>query len=82
MATKKLNSKAEKKAIEKIVFTSLSILELREKAKKLRQEIAKTGLETKVKRAKNVRALFFLRKQLAKVLTVLHDKMSNDNENH
>jgi len=71
MATKKTTIKAEKKEIEKIVLKSLSKPELAEKASKLRVEITKTRLEIKIGRVKNLRKVFTLRKELARVLSVL-----------
>lgn len=64
-----MKKKAEKKEVEKIVLKSLSKPELQEKASKLRAEIDLTRLEIKIGRVKNVRKVFNLRKELAKVLT-------------
>ena len=57
--------------IDKIVLSSLSPAELTERANKLRKEIAKTRLEINIGRQRNVRKVFILRKELARVLTVL-----------
>ncbi len=69
--TKKLSAKQEKMVIDKIVLSSLSPAELTERANKLRKEIAKTRLEINIGRQRNVRKVFILRKELARVLTVL-----------
>ena len=82
MANKKITAKTEKKAVEKIVLVSLSTTELGEKAKKLRQEIEHVKMQIKIGRVKNVRKGFHLHKELARVLTVLSDKMANKYEKH
>lgn len=45
--------------------------ELRKLARETRQQIAKIRLEMPVKKTRNVREVFNLRKKLARILTVL-----------
>lgn len=71
MAIRKTTSNTEKKQLKKIVLASLSPEELLQKAALLRTEITKTRLDIKIGRVKNVRKVFNLRKQLARVLSVL-----------
>lgn len=59
-----------KKKVE-IKLADMTKEELAKLAGETRQLIKKTRLETTVKKARNVRAVFNLRKKLARILTVI-----------
>ena len=64
-----------KKKTSEIKLVDMTSAELMVEAKRLRDQIAKTRLEMAVGRVKNLRLGFNLRKRLARVLTVLNNKL-------
>ena len=48
--------------------------ELAESLKDLRQEVERVRFETLRKKSKNVKKLFVLKKDIARILTILHTK--------
>ncbi|OGD09277.1 50S ribosomal protein L29 [Candidatus Amesbacteria bacterium RIFOXYB1_FULL_44_23] len=71
----KQTEKKSKKTEVKISLADMTVTELISKSKQLYAEISKKKLEQKVGRLKNIREVFNLRKELARVKTILHIKM-------
>jgi ribosomal protein L29 len=67
--------KKQKKEFVKIALADMTVSELTSQAKQIASEITKKRLEKSVGRVKNVREIFNLRKQLARIKTVLNTKM-------
>ena len=67
--------KKQKKEDVKIALIDMTISELASQAKQITTEITKKRLEKIVGRVKNVREIFNLRKQLARIKTALNTKM-------
>lgn len=74
MAAKTTNKTKSGKKTAEISLTELTPVELLEKAKSLRGEIAKIVMERQNKKDRNTRKAYALRKQLARTLTVLNEK--------
>ncbi|OGC93030.1 hypothetical protein A3D85_03180 [Candidatus Amesbacteria bacterium RIFCSPHIGHO2_02_FULL_47_9] len=58
-----------------IKLSEMAVEELRSLAREMKNEIEKTRLGTAVKKTKNTRVFFNLRKKLARVLTEIKIKM-------
>jgi ribosomal protein L29 len=67
--------KKQKKEVVKIALADMTVSELASQAKQIASGITKKRLEKSVGRVKNVREIFNLRKQLARIKTVLNTKM-------
>ncbi len=59
----------------KISLKDMTASELMVEAKRLNREVAKLRLEKSVGKLKNLKSVFFARKNLAKTLTVLKTKL-------
>ncbi|TSC86790.1 MAG: hypothetical protein G01um101416_555 [Microgenomates group bacterium Gr01-1014_16] len=66
-----MSAKTQKKTKAEIKLVDMTAEELKKSARETRQQINKIRLERTVKKTRNVREVFNLRKKLARILTVL-----------
>jgi ribosomal protein L29 len=76
MATKTKPTKSAPSKVQKeIALVDMNATELAVKAKELKAKIAKFGVEKYAGKMKNIKEGYSLRKQLARTLTVLNQKL-------
>lgn len=68
-------AKTKKNTVTDIKIADLTLPELKSKAGELRKKIARLRLELRAGKAKNIREGYITRKQLARVLSALSNKL-------
>ncbi|HBC72311.1 MAG: hypothetical protein UX91_C0001G0023 [Candidatus Amesbacteria bacterium GW2011_GWB1_47_19] len=80
MATKKITKSEKITTDKKIRLKTMTIDELKNAAVKIREQIVKARMESVTGKAKNMRQVFWQRKQLARILTEISIRLFKDDK--